>query len=215
MSVWRLGALSVAILLLSLISFAQVPPLDRPMADAPTGTARLRGRVVAADTGSPLRRAQVRAVGGAVRTTRLNTTDVEGRYEFANLPAGRYTISVNKAGYVPLEFGQRRPFDGGRPLDVSDAQIAEGIDFALPRGSVITGRITDDAGDPIVGASVQALRYQYQPGGQRRLQSSSSRSISPMRETIRRSRSSSPTSRRRFSAPRGIPAESRSLITRP
>ena len=163
------GALAVGILLFPIITFAQAPPRDRAAVEAPTGTGRLRGRVVAADTGSPLRRAQVRAVAATIRTTRLTTTDAEGRYEFANLPAARYTISVSKAGYVGLEFGQRRPFEGGRPLDLADAQVVEQIDFALPRGAVIAGRITDDAGDPIIGASVQAMRYQYGPTGRRRL----------------------------------------------
>lgn len=176
MSVWRLGTLSVGILLLPIITFAQTPARDRPATEAPAGTARLRGRVMAADGETPLRRAQVRAVASAIRTTRLSITDAEGRYEFANLPAGRYTISVNKAGYVGLEFGQRRPFEGGRPLDLADAQVVEQIDFALPRGSVITGRITDDAGDPIVGAYVQAMLYRYLPGGRRHLSAAGSQS---------------------------------------
>jgi hypothetical protein len=175
-----LGALSFGILLLSIVAFAQAPQRDRVAPEAPTGTARLRGRVVAADTGTPLRRAQVRAVASPTGTTRLTTTDADGRYELFDLPAGRYTIHVNKAGYVALEFGQRRPFEGGRPLDVADAQVVEQIDFALPRGSVIAGRITDEAGDPIIGASVQAMRYRYLPGGHRRLQAASQMWLSGM-----------------------------------
>jgi hypothetical protein len=173
-----LGALSV-VLLVPLVTFAQAPPRDTVTPDAPTGTARLRGRVVAADTGMPVRRAQVRANSASLRTTRLATTDPEGRYELLNLPAGRYTINVVKAGYVGLAFGQRRPFEGGRPLDLADEQIVEQIDFALPRGSVIAGRITDEAGDPIIGASVQAMRYQYLPGGRRVLQPASQMMLWP------------------------------------
>ena len=137
-------ALAIGIVLLPFLAAGQAPPRDGASAQ-PTGTARLRGRVVATDTGTPLRRAQVRAASSTSRTTRLTTTDAEGHYEFAGLPAGRYAIHVTKAGYVGLEFGQRRPFEGGRPLDLADGQIAEQIDFALPRGSVIAGRITDDA----------------------------------------------------------------------
>lgn len=112
-----------------------------------------------------------------LRPARLVQTDGEGRYEFLNLPANRYTLSVNKAGYVSLQFGQRRPFEGGRPIDIADGQTIEGIDFALPRGSVITGRITDENGDPVVGAQVQALMYRYGPDGRRRLASFPSQSL--------------------------------------
>ena len=175
MSVRTLGALMVGVFVVPVIVLSQTTtPRDRPTVEAPTGTARLRGRVVAADTGTPLRRAQVRAVAATNGTTRLASTDAEGRYEFINLPAGRYILHVSKAGYVDLEFGQSRPFESGRPLDMSDGQITDQIDFALPRGGVITGRITDDGGDPIVGAYVSAMRYQYFPGSRRRLEGAGS-----------------------------------------
>ena len=101
MRVRSLGALSVALLpvfrgvqltLSPAPLLAQAPPRDRLQAEAPSGTGRLRGQVMAADSGTPSRRAQVRAGGiaSAIRTTRLTTTDADdGRYEFLNLPAGR------------------------------------------------------------------------------------------------------------------------------
>ena len=102
------GALAVGIVFLPFLAAGQaLPQRDDASAQPPTGTGRLRGRVVASDTGTPLRRAQVRAASSAARTTRLTTTNAEGRYEFAGLPAGRYAIHVTKAGYVGLEFGQR------------------------------------------------------------------------------------------------------------
>ena len=82
---------------------------------------------------------------------------------------GRYTITVTRNGYVSLQFGQQRPFEPGRPLDLGDGQLLERIDFALPRGSVIAGRITDELGEPMAGVHVQAMRYQYLPNGQRQL----------------------------------------------
>src|SRR5437867_874726 len=63
-----------------------------PNAPRKTGTAIVRGRVVAADTGQPLRRAQVRFMAAELRENRLATTDVDGRYEIKELPAARYTI---------------------------------------------------------------------------------------------------------------------------
>jgi hypothetical protein len=135
----------------------------------PTGTARIRGRVVAADGGTPLRRAQVRVSAPEIRVNRMTTTDADGQYEFAELPAGRYTILVSRNGYVTLQFGQQRPFERGRPLEVADGQTLDRIDFGLARGGVIAGRITDEFGEPMAGVRVQAMRYQYLPSGQRQL----------------------------------------------
>ena len=145
------------------------PPRDRPQTVA-KGTASMRGRVTAAGTTTPLRRAQVAVVSleGTGRFT--TTTNGEGRYEVVDLPPGRYSITVNKGGYVTLQYGQRRPFEAGTPVTLADAQALTGVDVALPRGSVIAGRVTDEFGEPVAQAQVSAQRYQYGPDGQRRLQ---------------------------------------------
>ncbi len=123
--------------------------------------------MVAADTGNPVRRAMVRvfaATGGGNATT---STDGEGRWELKNLPAGSYTISVSKAGFASASYGQRSPEQMGRPLEVLDGQLVEKIGFSLIRGGVITGRITDEFGEPVAGAQVSAMRYRF-VGGSRR-----------------------------------------------
>src|SRR5436305_816925 len=68
----------------------------------PPGTATLRGHVLAADTGLPLRKAQVRIMAGDIRENRLATTDADGKFEFKDVRAGRYTIQVSKGSYVGL-----------------------------------------------------------------------------------------------------------------
>jgi hypothetical protein len=142
--------------------FGGMPPRDStPPA---RGTAKITGRVVAAESGSPIRRAQVRVTSAEARTNRFVTTDNEGRYEVTELPAARYRLQVNKAGYVSLEYGQARPFESGKPLDLADGQVLDKIDFSLPRGSVIAGRITDEFGEPFADAQVQAMRYQFVNG---------------------------------------------------
>ncbi len=147
-----------------------MPPRDAAGAAAPqTGTARIRGRVTAADGSAPLRRAQVMIVSPENAVRRSTTTDGQGRYEFSELPAGRYLVTASKGGYVTLQAGQRRPFEPGNPMTLGDGQTLANVDVALPRGSVIAGRITDEFGEPIAMAQVQAQRYEYRPGGQRRL----------------------------------------------
>lgn len=140
---------------------------DRPAAPA-TGTSKLKGRILTPD-GMPLRRAQVSISAAEIQVRRTLTTGSDGRWEATALPAGRYIVSASKAGYVTVQFGQRRPFESGTPIPLADGQSLEQINMALPRGGVITGRILDDAGEPVAQAQVQAQRYQYTPDGQRRL----------------------------------------------
>lgn len=139
----------------------------RDARERPAGTSVLRGRILTADTGTPVRRAQVRAVSSDSRDTRLVTTDAQGAFEFRDLPAGRWEITASKAGFVTMRFGQRRPFEAGRPVEVADAQVMERVNFSLPRGAAITGRVLDEFGDPVAGARVQALRYQLIQGTRR------------------------------------------------
>jgi Carboxypeptidase regulatory-like domain len=135
-----------------------------------TGTGRIRGRIVAAQTGTPLRRAQV-TLGIPASQARSTLTDSDGRFEFDQLPAARYAIVASKTGFVTLQYGQRRPTDVTDFIVLSDGERREGVDLALPRGGVIAVRVTDDFGDPLPSAQVQVQRYQYGPDGQRRLNS--------------------------------------------
>ncbi len=177
---WKFLGTLIALTLLPETGYGQFqPPAGSPTPGqvpsgnaanrAANGKARIQGRVMAADTGNPLRGALVQVTASEVQVRRAATTDAEGRYVVDALPAARYTLSVSKGGYVTLQFGQQRPFEQGKTLELSDTQVVDRIDFALPRGVVITGRIVDSFGDPIAGIRVDARRYQYLPGGQRQL----------------------------------------------
>jgi hypothetical protein len=73
-------------------------------------------------------------------------------------------VIASKGGYVTLEYGQRRPSERGRPVELRDGQEAGEVDFALPRGGVITGQVIDETGAPLAGAVVQALRQRWDAG---------------------------------------------------
>lgn len=153
----------------------QQPPRDQP--SPPAGTGVIRGRVVRADTGEPLRRAQVRVAGWSNRDLSgpaASMTDAEGRYELTQLPAGRYELSAKRGGYVEVAYGQRRPFERGRPLELGEGAVLEKIDFALPAGAVVTGRIVDEAGEAVAHASVSLARRRYIDGARRLVDESGS-----------------------------------------
>jgi carboxypeptidase family protein len=101
--------------------------------------------------------------------SQVTTTDAGGQYEFSKLPAGRYHLTAMKGGYVSLEFGQRRSVESGKPIEVRDGQTVEHVDFSLPRGGVMTGRVVDEFGEPSVNVSVAPMRYQFDNRGRRRL----------------------------------------------
>jgi protocatechuate 3,4-dioxygenase beta subunit len=130
-----------------------------------TGTGRIAGRVIGGENGAPLRRAIVSLWGEGMREGRSATTDEAGRFEFKELPAARFNLNASKAGYVTMRYGQRRAFEAGsRSLHLADGQSVTNVQFNLPRGGVITGRITDEFGEPIAGISVKILKHQYAEG---------------------------------------------------
>ncbi len=144
------------------------PPRDAERKDA-KGTAVLKGRVVAGESGKPLRRARItiRAPELGSESQRTTSTNLDGRYEFKDLPPARYRVSVTRGGYLGLDHGQRRPGEIGRPVQLADGQVLDKIDFALPRMSTITGRVTDESGEPIEGVRIFATRMMFFEGRRR------------------------------------------------
>ena len=170
----RLGAcsrFSDTLLAMSLVAALLFPSLalaQTPRDDAgKRGTGRIRGHVFAADTGQPLRKAQVRAVSPELRENRVATTDASGVFELNDLPAGRYTLTASKGSFVNRSYGQLRPFEPGKPLEIAGAQTIEKVDFSLPRGGVITGRVVDEFGEPTADVQVMPMRAQFVQGRQR------------------------------------------------
>jgi hypothetical protein len=153
------------------VVFSQGGPNGPPARDnvrPVTGRSTIRGRIAAADNGQPLRRATVRISAPELRAARSMLTDADGRYEFAQLPAGRYAINASKNVFVSWSYGQTQPGSPGKPVVLADNQVADNINISLPRGSVITGRVTDEFGDPVPTVFVSLLRLQFLQG-QRRL----------------------------------------------
>jgi hypothetical protein len=131
-----------------------------------TGSGRIRGRVMAIDAAVPIRRAQVRVTGQDI-APKAAFTDAEGRFEFRDLPAGRFTLQASKTGFVTVQYGQTRPFEQGKTIELADKQSLDNADIAMPRGGVIAGRIVDEFGDPLPDAAVTAMRQSWSNGRRR------------------------------------------------
>jgi protocatechuate 3,4-dioxygenase beta subunit len=146
----------------------QPPPVPRPTGaparDAATperkGTAVIKGHVRTVD-GRPLRRARISVRGAALNNARTTSTGLEGEYEVTELPAGRFTISATRGGYLSAQYGQRANGDDGTPIEVADGATLEKIDLAMERAGTVSGRLTDEAGEPVSGAVVWIHQMQF------------------------------------------------------
>ncbi len=130
------------------------------------GTAIVRGKIVNAE-GRPLRRVQLRLSGDPIPEGRTTSTNGEGKFEIAELAAGRYTLNASRAGYLGVSFGQSRPGEVTRPIELAEAQVFTNADFVLQRTALITGHVFDEAGEPLAGSNVLTLQMRFFNGRRR------------------------------------------------
>lgn len=89
-------------------------------------------------------------------------TDAEGRYRLTNLPEGRYQAQAMLKGCVR----EKRSQNGSlvESFSLNEGELRENVDFTLVRGGVITGRVTDADGRPLIarGVTLQIIDEQGQ-----------------------------------------------------
>ena len=90
-----------------------------------------------------------------VGLTLKTVTDDEGRFRISNLPAGTYYIWPFVPAFVVAEATGSYP--QGKSVAVEDGETAEDINFNLDRGAVITGKVADSAGRPVIDERVRIL----------------------------------------------------------
>jgi hypothetical protein len=119
-------ALAVSCVVAATIAHAQQRPAER---SSPGQTARIvHGRVVADDTGNPLRNARVALMSDDERGPVL--TDADGRFAIEVPAQAPQTVSAAKTGYATTE-----------------AELADDADIRLPRSGIITGRVLEGIGE--------------------------------------------------------------------
>jgi protocatechuate 3,4-dioxygenase beta subunit len=148
-------------------SAALPPPPPTPAADLAT----LEGQVFNALSGTPLRKAGItvnRQNGGPMapgtRTSYSATTDVSGRFSITGIEPGTYRVNANHTGFLEMQYNARRPGGPGTALELGRAQRMTGADFRLTPHGVVSGKITDEDGDPLEGVQVEVLRVAYNQG---------------------------------------------------
>jgi hypothetical protein len=146
-------------------------PADAQNAGLPQEKCTIGGTVVDSVSEQPLRGAEVRlrgtpGVSGPVSQPMSTSTDANGRFVFEGLLAGRYLLLASHDGYV--NSNRDNPVLRGNLLTVASGQRVNDIVLRLLPDGAIAGHITNEAGKPLRGISVQAMKSSY-PRGRREL----------------------------------------------
>lgn len=153
----------IGVLLLAILTQATPPRDTRPATAAATGA--IAGVVTTDELNPrPLRRARVTVNGSGLSSPRTVISGENGAFTIDRLPAGRYTVSAAKEGFITAAYGATRPARPGTPIEVVAAQ-AQRVSLRLARGAVITGTVLDVDGQPAQGIAVSALFRRFIGGG--------------------------------------------------
>jgi hypothetical protein len=162
-------AVAVVILAAGLATTAQNPA---PGAQAPARTGLIVGQVIEAGSNRPVPEAIVSLTGSGATVDprdrgRRVMADAEGRFFFGDLSPGTYTLRAQKAGYPQNSYGPRQPpLSGAAPDSI---QLAEGerrgdATIVLWKYATLSGTVVDEAGEPVIGVDVRALRRSFAGG---------------------------------------------------
>src|SRR5262245_9003681 len=153
--------------ILLMVPIVQVPAQTQQRDNRPR-TASISGRITIA--GKPAANAKVavtevksRNVSGiqdvSVANAGLNAgddynalTDADGRYRVTSLPEGKYDVRAQLGSCVREKQSPNMSLTESVSLDEGESH--ENVDFALVRGGVITGRVTDANGRPLIARVV-------------------------------------------------------------
>jgi len=136
-------------------------PASKP-SSAPVTAYRIAGTVVSKTDGHLLGQARisVRNVKGGPPTWMITADD--GRFEFAGLAAGKYSLIGAKRGFVQAAYDQHDQFSTaivtGAGLDT------EALVLRLAPTALIYGKVLDEAGDPVRHAMVTAYFDDHSAG---------------------------------------------------
>jgi Carboxypeptidase regulatory-like domain len=139
------------------------PPTTEPPEALAPGV--IQGTVLSGATGQPLRRAQVvlKPADSKVSSS-FQTTDESGGFSFPKVPTGRYTITVQRDGYLPLSAGHIGSYKMPPIFSVQSGQTISDFVFTLAPSGVVSGKVKFDDAEPAVNVAVQLYRSYYDRG---------------------------------------------------
>jgi hypothetical protein len=81
----------------------------------------------------------------------------DGRFLFPDLPPGSFFVYATKGGYAEGASGRRRPGGTAQAIELTPAARSADVVIRMWKYGAITGTVTDEAGEPVVGLTVRLL----------------------------------------------------------
>lgn len=139
------------------------PPVQAPVEEQAPGT--IQGTVLSGATGQALRRAQVLLrPADSKGTPRYQTTDESGTFAFPQVAPGRYIITVQREGYLPLSAGRIGNYKMPPIFTVNSGQTISGFVWRMTPSAIVSGKVKFDDAEPAVNVAIQLYRSYYDRG---------------------------------------------------
>lgn len=123
----------------------------------------MSGTVVSSEAPAQPVRGAVVTLAGAGANGRSTVTDAQGRFAFAGLPPGRFTITAAKPAHLTNAYGAKGPGRPGTAVAVSAGQSIAGLQFVLPHGAAISGTVRNFSGEPASTTQIVVMRVDPPP----------------------------------------------------
>lgn len=112
---------------------------------------------VANKTYGPIGSAYVALLDTSLNYMNYAYTDYEGDYSMTGIRAGLYYVMAQASGYGQRWYNNATSVDSATIVPIGSEENVTGIDFNLPRGALISGKVMDENGDPLPWADVSAI----------------------------------------------------------
>lgn len=134
-----------------------------PRSDGPSVSYKIAGVVVNSVTGAPVAQARVSLVDTKTRkgVAQQQTAD-GGHFEFAGLPAGKYSLDGSKRGYISASYEQHEQYSTA--IVTGPTLKTDELVLRLNPVALISGHVRDESGEPVRSARVTLFREDHRGG---------------------------------------------------
>ncbi|MEP6911802.1 MAG: carboxypeptidase-like regulatory domain-containing protein [bacterium] len=128
----------------------QTKPNKKTSGGQVSGSVTIRGKPAA----GVVVRARANDSGSWSESMLKATTNEDGKYHIRGISPGTYVVKPIAWGFVPSENSEGW---NGKSVVIAEDESIENLDFTLIRGGVITGKVTDANGRPLIEETVNLM----------------------------------------------------------